>query len=447
MVSSRGETESQSEETDFQSRICPGPSYSSIPGYPDQHCYQRIDDIKSDPENWQPLGYKAKSCHSERVEPRCSLYASLPIFYAISGCNLVKLLIMLFVAFGLREAPLITIGDAVASFLDSPDSTTQNLCLLSKKAVTTKKIWEPNRAFIQPLAAQEECYRWSSAVSTRRWVLGTIILLVPFSTVVGLFVFTWIRTNSSVPPLSTGFGRTHGAALVLGIGSPEDISNESQRILASAIIANAPQLLFSFITFTLNGILTTICLAQEWNHFSDPRQRKPLRVSSPRGEQRSTYFLQLPYRLGLPFTIISGVLHWFISQSIFLSVVASYTPWGWLDSRVYVATCGYSSLAMLMVILTGILIFAGIATFRFLNYTTIMPLVGSCSAAISAACHDSGKDCEVSIKPVQWGAVPNSGEADVGHCCFTSGHVERPVAGQLYAGFKKTHVCKNLGAI
>lgn len=57
-----------------------------------------------------------------------------------------------------------------------------------------------------------------------------------------------------------------------------------------------------------------------------------------------------------------------------------------------------------------------------------MPLAGSCSAALSAACHDSSGDLEVSLKPIQWRAVPNSDDGP-GNFCFTSRAVEPPVVG------------------
>lgn len=42
--------------------------------------------------------------------------------------------------------------------------------------------------------------------------------------------------------------------------------------------------------------------------------RKGLRVTQPHGYQRSSYFLQLPYRWSLPLIVISGTLHWLLSR-------------------------------------------------------------------------------------------------------------------------------------
>ena len=60
-----------------------------------------------------------------------------------------------------------------------------------------------------------------------------------------------------------------------------------------------------------------------------------------------------------------------------------------------------------------------------------MPLAGSCSAAISAACYRPEEDVDAATKPVMWGVV--SSDKGVGHCCFTSFEVTRPIPGELYA--------------
>ena len=62
--------------------------------------------------------------------------------------------------------------------------------------------------------------------------------------------------------------------------------------------------------------------------------------------------------------------------------------------------------------------------------------VGSCSAAISAACHAQGADWEGIVgKKVRWGDVgiaPNSG---VRHLALSSQEeVRKPIFGEVYAG-------------
>jgi len=74
----------------------------------------------------------------------------------------------------------------------------------------------------------------------------------------------------------------------------------------------------------------------------------------------------------------------------------------------------------------------------FRRYDGGIPLVGNCSAAISAACHPARGDSEPWEKSLMWGAVSegeSGGEGHtVGHCCFSNSNVHTPVEGNYYAG-------------
>lgn len=179
--------------------------------------------------------------------------------------------------------------------------------------------------------------------------------------------------------------------------------------------------------------------AYEWSSYS--QTRKPLRVSSkPRVEQRTTYFLQLPYRYAFPLLGISGTLHYLISQSIFLASIQLYgTPGGgdrgWSISEKYedsdIMTCGYSPLMIFFSVCVSVFMVAlglGIGYGRKLRGR--MPLVGSYSAAISAACHsgrEEGYEVGTALKPLIWGFVGQvegvnkygfeSRDVDVGDVC------------------------------
>jgi len=75
------------------------------------------------------------------------------------------------------------------------------------------------------------------------------------------------------------------------------------------------------------------------------------------------------------------------------------------------------------------------------KYPLGMPLAGSCSAAIAAACHPPEEDVDASYEPLMWGAVqmkPSSTiESGVGHCSLSSLPVNQPIIGHLYAGKDK----------
>lgn len=55
----------------------------------------------------------------------------------------------------------------------------------------------------------------------------------------------------------------------------------------------------------------------------------------------------------------------------------------------------------------------------FRTYPPGMPLIGSCSAAISAACQRPSEDKEAHLLPVQWGVITLAGERPA-RCSFTT---------------------------
>lgn len=104
----------------------------------------------------------------------------------------------------------------------------------------------------------------------------------------------------------------------------------SARIITTIIVANSPQLLLSMLVLMYNGIFTCMLLANEYLDYA--YERKALRVTKPMGLQRSTYRLQLPYKYGIMLQVVSGVLHWLVSQTIFLARLTTFDRKSQMDS-------------------------------------------------------------------------------------------------------------------
>lgn len=121
-----------------------------------------------------------------------------------------------------------------------------------------------------------------------------------------------------------------------------------------------------------------------------------------------------------------------MSQSIFLARITVYDNQEREDERYSVSTCGYSCIAIITLMFVSIIALLASNANGFRKYPAGMPLAGSNSAAISAACHAPADDVDASVLPVMWGAVRTEGK--VGHCCFTSFEVTPPVVGEIYAG-------------
>lgn len=303
--------------------------------------------------------------------------------------------------------------------------------------------------------------RWRFASASRtRWCTTIILCFLTLGAAVALLNLGIRHINSQ------GYGTQVNHSFSLGFGAINTaaVIDEfyHQDLAAAVLLTNSPQLLLSFLYFAYNGLWTNMLLVQEWSGYA--QASKPLRVTSPAGQQRSTYRLQLPYRYGIPLMIISGLLHWFVSQSIFLVVTESsrsYSDFEDPEQAIGQTTCGYSPIALLVTIITGTCaLLLGIAN-GFRRYPSSgLPLAGSCSAVISAACHPPLGDDGASLKKVMWGAcrgdldgswdtevdISNLLKTDgkeamrqdgeqvkVGHCSFTSTAVEEPEEGKLYA--------------
>lgn len=207
----------------------------------------------------------------------------------------------------------------------------------------------------------------------------------------------------------------------------------TQTFLETVLLANAPQLLFSFLYYLYNGLLTCMSVAEEQSHHGVAR--KPLRVSAPVGNQRSTWFLSLPYRYGVPLIICSGLLHWLISQAMFFVRVLMYNNDGSVDIASSASRVGFSPIGIILAftlasILVVVLVAIGFIN-RFPGGERAMPLISTCSAAITAACHAPEDDKDAYLLPVRWGVI--SLDDGVRHCSFTTARdVEPPLEGALY---------------
>lgn len=182
-------------------------------------------------------------------------------------------------------------------------------------------------------------------------------------------------------------------------------------------------------------------MAKEWSDFA--HERKTLRVTVPEGAQRSTYYLQLPYRYAIPLLGTSMLLHWLTSQAIFLDRRVVEQAWqdekyeeSWTGS---VSAVGYSPLAVMLCLIVGSFMTLALMALGFRKYKPGIPLAGSCSAAISAACHALDEKNYATILPLLWGVVEEAEGDRFGHCAFSGGDVSKPQAGRRYAGISRQY--------
>jgi hypothetical protein len=94
-----------------------------------------IQRYRANVSTWRPLHSTAPItyCLSERLPDVCKVQCSLQILIIVVVINVFKAALMFYIAFATREDPLLTVGDAVASFLKEPDTWTAGMCLASKE--------------------------------------------------------------------------------------------------------------------------------------------------------------------------------------------------------------------------------------------------------------------------------------------------------------------------
>jgi len=113
--------------------------------------------------------------------------------------------------------------------------------------------------------------------------------------------------------------------------------------VSAVIWANIWQVIVSFLYFVGNALFTCMHVAEEWNGYAT--ERKTLRVSHPEGIQRSSYFISLPFKYGIPMMILITTLHWLISQSVFLVSTTALWPTDTEDVSSSFEVVGYSTSA------------------------------------------------------------------------------------------------------
>ncbi|CEL10186.1 hypothetical protein ASPCAL13310 [Aspergillus calidoustus] len=373
--------------------------------------------------------YATNGCLILETEDRCKLVYNLPLCIVVIAAAAVKIAAM-FLAARLnqnRTPPLLTVGDAVASFMGEPDPTTLGRCWITRHDVRDGTWSSPSRSGGQKLRPRG---LWIQAASFRRWM----ITLLSCGATIGVGIYLLLVATEYLGSLSTwwtdyGFGEyskdTYPSVDLERLASAP--------ALATVLVANTPQFAVTVSYYFYNNVLTTMLASAEYDSYGV--RRAGLRVSWPKKNtsQRSTYWLSIPYKYCVPLLVTYMALHWTVSQSLFYVLIVPYGPDLQIDSSGAASSLAYSPVAILVsIILGGVMVTGLLIMALFRRYRSVLPLAGSCSIAISAACHvGSDEDpATAAMGEVMWGvtsAFPAGVEAPagVGHCSFSSEEVER----------------------
>lgn len=173
------------------------------------------------------------------------------------------------------------------------------------------------------------------------------ILIIGIAIVLLFRGFTSIRQRGVSTTLSSlwsmGFGELQPYTYIV-IGLPR---KDPAGLISNVLIANLPQIVLSIFYIFYNAMLSTFLVQREFSLMCKEEKRKTLRVSEPVGIQRGSYFISLPLRYGIPLYLSSGIMHWLISQSLFLARITALNPAdGTPNLENSFSSCGYSPIAL-----------------------------------------------------------------------------------------------------
>ncbi|KAK4248787.1 hypothetical protein C7999DRAFT_13309 [Corynascus novoguineensis] len=397
----------------------------------------------------------------------CEVNVNAPLLGSVALVNSIALVVTATVLFKRPSSfqPLATLGDAISSFLQDPDPTTQGACLLSKTDVwhgrwplTAAKCWSPKNN-----------HYWLRSVSFPLWIVTSTLWAVCVGLTAASLAYALNVDHSGVTQRLTPLGTASPhSLLVLPATSPA---------AAAALVASLPQLLVATLYLTADALLTTYYLSHESSLFAVPAAAgptaaawpHPLRVSSTNapgtaGAQTSSLHLTLPRPVsGVLMAFFAG-LSLVLSRSVFavavqrvdvrlLSLSTSSSPSdaaaaavtaAGTDPIVAVGLSGVGLVVLLAALVSLALAVLGLglrrappaglaAGGRLLGNPMVLP-GGSCSAVISARCHPLAREKGLWGKRVMWGVVWEEGVGSiaVSHCGFTAGRAGALEIGRRY---------------
>ncbi|CAN9439696.1 unnamed protein product [Alternaria alternata] len=410
-------------------------------------------------KNWQTPS-SPMYCLAEPHPQECTVEAVRPFLIIVSVFNAIKLfgILWLYYDSSTRHSKLHTLGDAIASFLERPEDSTRNLCALDKGPLEKK--WR-NRTLGIAIEWTRRTHRRAHAISRTKRLVSILIFLIAICGI-AILLSKAVSADKARGTLQSVFRPTSFASdqnlAIVGFESLQDAT-----LSGLVVLVNIPQLIFSVFYVFYNSLLSLFLQTSEWISFS--LVRKPLRVSTPTGAQRSSFWLQVPFRYSVPLLLFSIAIHFLISQAIFLSRISFLDFLGRPSERfgalgygnMYGAHAGqllaaaYFSPAILAVLVLSIAAFLAMLVIACKKLPGDMVMAASSSVVIAAACHRhyggarmvSEQDSkgynkeEITTGGLKWGDAGNvlqdQSRELYGHLRFSTKDVTKPSQGARYA--------------
>lgn len=264
----------------------------------------------------------AKYCLAETVDDFCHVGVSNILFICVVLCVLVKTGVAVAVLYRSipgdesSTKPLVTVGDAIASFIEKPDPITFGLCTLNEMECNV--IMDPILAQRTPLRETSNvlvgprCWgtsprRFWSVIPKSCWIRAYVVFFLVFSIAIGTMAIVdrSIYTQVSIPRIrrssaafvkmlacfpqlwscwKSQFPLTRSGCRLNQYGTESaSVSQgylvQSYTFIAGVLISNSPQMVLVLVYLCFNNLITRIQNAKEWASFGS--NWEPLRVTDP----------------------------------------------------------------------------------------------------------------------------------------------------------------------
>lgn len=130
---------------------------------------------------------------------------------------------MILTLWWLNEVTLVTIGDAIQSFIRNPDPSTRGCCLLSKKSI--KVLWrKPARERSPQRFRRTGRAAWFHAVSRRRWLcsLGLYVVVIAIPSAFAGVIKNRLGSHSDPGKKNNAFGKVDVSKLNIALPPQEN---------------------------------------------------------------------------------------------------------------------------------------------------------------------------------------------------------------------------------
>lgn len=124
------------------------------------------------------LQYDIRGCYNQQAKEHCKLLFSRSLCWTVTILNLIKAIMMLFVAYGSSETPILTIGDAIESFLMEEDHSTRAVGLISMASMEDQgkiRAMKDQEGFPSRTKFRFKRKRKFAAAGYYRWVVSTAV--------------------------------------------------------------------------------------------------------------------------------------------------------------------------------------------------------------------------------------------------------------------------------